>query len=79
MERLRFPAAADRVICWASDELFDHLSLELPRGGYEAACGWVGETDETGNSYQQLDIWNVAQQQHHQQQQQQQQSSLMVF
>ena len=31
----RFPAAADRVIYWASDELHDHLSLELPRGGYE--------------------------------------------
>ena len=31
----RFPAAADRVIYWASDELHDHLSVELPRQGYE--------------------------------------------
>ncbi|CAK8996358.1 unnamed protein product [Durusdinium trenchii] len=38
----RFPAAADRVICWASDELFDHLSLELPRGGYEVNHSQLG-------------------------------------
>lgn len=38
----RFPAAADRVICWCSDELYDHLSLDLPRGGYEVTHSQLG-------------------------------------
>ncbi|CAJ1343622.1 unnamed protein product [Effrenium voratum] len=38
----RFPACADRVIYWASDELHDYLSLELPRGGYEVNHGQLG-------------------------------------
>ncbi|CAE6937751.1 unnamed protein product [Symbiodinium natans] len=38
----RFPSCADRVIYWASDALYDRLSWELPRGGYELNHSQLG-------------------------------------
>ncbi|CAE7351396.1 not2 [Symbiodinium pilosum] len=38
----RFPSCADRVIYWASDALYDRLSWELPRGGYEINHSQLG-------------------------------------
>ena len=45
----RFPACADRVIYWASDELHDYLSLELPRGGYEVGIGDLASHEWEGS------------------------------
>eukprot|EP00439_Symbiodinium_sp_Y106_P013220 s2923_g1.t3 len=38
----RFPSCADRVIYWASDALYDRMSWELPRGGYEVNHSQLG-------------------------------------
>merc|ERR1712232_299971 len=31
----RFPACADRVLCWVPDALHKRMSWSLPRGGYK--------------------------------------------
>merc|ERR1711957_549269 len=38
----RFPACADRVLYWAADSLFDRMTWEHPRGGYEVNHAQLG-------------------------------------
>ena len=46
-----FPAAADRIICWAPKPLEQRLQWSFPRGGYEVgSCRWkeIRKLDEIG-------------------------------
>lgn len=54
----RFPAAADRVICWCPDELYDHLSFEFPRGGYEVNHQQLGSDHRPVSLEVTMKVWS---------------------